>query len=98
MFAPAIPKYNSPLNFSSESYDILEQFIQRGKDKIMRHAKRSWWDENKSTILFLSAMAFSIVVMILVFDTAGDVIKTAVGESRGLITNPPVAPSGEALG
>ena len=97
MFAPAIPKYNSPLNFSSESYDILEQFIQRGKDKIARHAKTTWWDENKSTVVFLTSMAFAIVVMILVFDTAGDVIKNAVGEARGLLASPPAVPSGEVL-
>lgn len=97
MFAPAIPKYNSPLNFSSESYDILEQFIQRGKDKIARHAKTTWWDENKSTVLFLSSMAFAIIVMVLVFDTAGDVISTAVSEAKGLIAAPPAVPSGEVL-
>ena len=97
MFAPAIPKYNSPLNFSSESYDILEQFIQRGKDKIARHAKTTWWDENKSTVIFLTSMAFAIVVMILVFDTAGDVIKEAVSQAKGLIASPPAVPSGEVL-
>ena len=70
MFAPSIPAYNSPLTFSPMSYQIMNAFIDEGKSAIARHLKGNFWSENKSAIIFFTAMAFSIAVIIISLEQA----------------------------
>ena len=70
MFAPSVPRYNSPLTFTPMSYQIMNAFVDEGKDEIARHAKQSWWDDNKTTVLFFTAMALSIAIVIIALENA----------------------------
>lgn len=74
-YAPAIPSYNSPLTFTIDDYAVYNQFVHQGKKAVDRHQKNTFWNENKGAIMFISAMAFAILIIIISLEKASDIAE-----------------------
>lgn len=90
MFAPSIPRYNSPLTFTPTSYQVVNNFIDEGKGVINRHTKSNWWTENKSAVIFFTALAFAVVVVLMALDNAQKIAEqmfSAASANREALLN-----------
>lgn len=67
VFVPQKVGYNSPLEFTPATYNILNQMTMRIKQAAERHKNKTFWDLYGQIVVWLVVIILSAVVMIVMF-------------------------------
>ena len=76
-------KYNSPLSFEPDTYDVYTQMGYRIKNAAARHADQNFFDKYGNQIMMMTTVLVIAVVLIVLFDKVGELgpsIRAGLGE------------------